>query len=103
MNASADKIQASSGQRKRVRCNEIVKTCENWPSRKCLWKSWTVFNTMGDATDAVMVRDAIKNMLDKRWRKPQQGTALTFSTKEHIILGKWKEHQRDLLENNPWK
>ena len=50
----------------KVGCNKIVKTCENWPTIKCLWKSWTVFNTMGDATDAVMVRDAIKNMLDER-------------------------------------
>lgn len=96
MNASADKIQASSGQRNWVGCNEIVKTCENWPSKTCLGKIWTVFNTMGDATDAVMVREGIKNMLDKRWRKPQQGTMLTFSTKEHIILAKWKEHQRDM-------
>ncbi len=68
-----------------------------------VYKCWTVFNTTWDATDAVIEREAIKKMLEERWREPQQGTALTFSTKEHIMIAKWKEHQKDLMEHDPWK
>lgn len=50
-----------------------------------------------------MVREAIKKMLEEKWRKPQQGSALIFLTKEHIILAKSKEHQTDLKKHDPWK
>jgi len=55
---------------------------------------------MWDLTDSVMIREAIRKILNGSWWKPQQGTALTFSAKEHIMLAEWKEHQKDLKEHD---